>query len=59
MIGEITGRKHPDQVVAIGGHLDSWDPGTGAIDDGAGIAITMAAAEAIGDLPQLPTAPSA
>ncbi|CAM5257254.1 Carboxypeptidase Q OS=Rhodanobacter lindaniclasticus OX=75310 GN=B1991_11370 PE=4 SV=1 [Rhodanobacter lindaniclasticus] len=54
VIGEITGRKHPDQVVAIGGHLDSWDPGTGAIDDGAGIAITMAAAKLIGDLPQRP-----
>jgi hypothetical protein len=54
VIGEITGRKHPDQVVAVGGHLDSWDPGTGAIDDGAGIAITMAAAKLIRDLPQRP-----
>ncbi|MDN4481902.1 hypothetical protein QQX02_13305, partial [Demequina sp. EGI L300058] len=31
VIGEITGAKYPDQVVAIGGHLDSWDLGTGAI----------------------------
>ena len=54
VIGEITGRKHPDQVVAIGGHLDSWDPGTGAIDDGAGVAISMAAAKLIHDLPQRP-----
>jgi len=54
VIGEITGRKYPDQVVAIGGHLDSWDPGTGAIDDGAGIAISMAAAKLIHDLPQRP-----
>ena len=54
VIGEITGRKHPGQVVAIGGHLDSWDPGTGAIDDGAGIAISMAAAKLIHDLPQRP-----
>ncbi len=54
VIGEITGAKHPDQVVAIGGHLDSWDPGTGAIDDGAGIAISMAAAKLIHDLPQRP-----
>ncbi|MBN8923013.1 MAG: aminopeptidase [Rhodanobacter sp. 68-29] len=54
VIGEITGRKHPDQVVAIGGHLDSWDPGTGAIDDGAGVAIAMAAAKLIHDLPQRP-----
>jgi hypothetical protein len=54
VIGEITGRKYPDQVVAIGGHLDSWDPGTGAIDDGAGVAIAMAAAKLIHDLPQRP-----
>lgn len=54
VIGEITGRRHPDQVVAIGGHLDSWDPGTGAIDDGAGVAIAMAAGKLIRDLPQRP-----
>ncbi|HEV2621100.1 MAG TPA: M20/M25/M40 family metallo-hydrolase [Frateuria sp.] len=54
VIGEITGAKHPDQVVAIGGHLDSWDPGTGAIDDGAGVAIAMAAGKLIRDLPQRP-----
>ena len=54
VIGEITGEKHPDQVVAIGGHLDSWDPGTGAIDDGAGVAIAMAAGKLIHDLPQRP-----
>ena len=54
VIGEITGRTHPDQVVAIGGHLDSWDPGTGAIDDGAGVAIAMAAGKLIHDLPQRP-----
>ncbi len=54
VIGEITGRKYPDQVVALGGHLDSWDPGTGAIDDGAGVAIAMAAAKLIRDLPQRP-----
>lgn len=44
VIGEITGRKHPDQVILLGGHLDSWDPGTGAIDDAAGVGISMAAA---------------
>ena len=54
VIGEITGRKYPHQVVAIGGHLDSWDPGTGAIDDGAGVAIAMAAGKLIHDLPQRP-----
>lgn len=51
VIGEITGRARPDEVVVIGGHLDSWDLGTGAIDDGAGVAITMAAGALIGQLP--------
>jgi hypothetical protein len=41
--GEIRGREAPDEVLVIGGHLDSWDPGTGAIDDGAGVAIATAA----------------
>ena len=54
VIGEITGREAPDEVVLIGAHLDSWDLGTGAIDDGAGIAITMAAGRLIGQLPQRP-----
>ncbi|TWI06260.1 Zn-dependent M28 family amino/carboxypeptidase [Luteimonas cucumeris] len=47
VIGEITGSSRPDEVVLIGGHLDSWDHGTGAIDDAAGIGITMAAAALI------------
>lgn len=54
VIGEITGAKYPDEVVVIGGHLDSWDLGTGAIDDGAGVAIAMAAGKLIGDLPARP-----
>ncbi len=52
VIGEIRGSQHPDQVVVIGGHLDSWDLGTGAIDDGAGIGISMAAGHLIGQLPR-------
>ncbi|MCL1635381.1 M28 family peptidase [Luteimonas sp. SX5] len=44
VIGEIRGSGKPDEVVLIGGHLDSWDHGTGAIDDGAGIGLSMAAA---------------
>ena len=44
VIGEITGRELPNEVVVIGGHLDSWDLGTGAVDDGAGVAIAMATA---------------
>ncbi len=54
VIGEITGRSYPDQVVVIGGHLDSWDLGTGAIDDGAGVAITMSAGALIGKLKKAP-----
>lgn len=47
VIGEITGSERPDEVVVIGGHLDSWDLGTGAVDDGAGVAIAMATASLI------------
>ena len=36
VIGEIVGREFPDEVVVVGGHLDSWDVGTGAMDDGGG-----------------------
>jgi carboxypeptidase Q len=54
VIGEITGARNPDEVVLIGGHLDSWDLGTGAIDDGAGVALTMAAGKLIGDMKQPP-----
>lgn len=54
VIGEMLGREKPQEVVVIGGHLDSWDLGTGAIDDGAGVAITMAAGALIGKLDKPP-----
>jgi carboxypeptidase Q len=54
VIAEIRGREKPEEIVLLGAHLDSWDLGTGAIDDGAGVAIVMAAAKLIRDLPQLP-----
>lgn len=41
VIGEIRGSEHPDEIVLIGGHLDSWDLGTGAIDNGSGVAMVM------------------
>jgi carboxypeptidase Q len=41
VIAEIRGSEKPDEVVLIGGHLDSWDLGTGAIDDGSGVAMVM------------------
>jgi Zn-dependent M28 family amino/carboxypeptidase len=40
VIGELRGREQPDEIVVIGGHIDSWDVGQGAHDDGAG-AVTM------------------
>lgn len=42
VIAEITGTDKPDEIVLISGHLDSWDLGTGALDDGAGVALAMA-----------------
>ena len=54
VIGEITGSSQPEDVVLIGAHLDSWDLGTGAVDDAAGVGITLAAGHLIGQLPQRP-----
>ncbi len=47
VIGEIVGTERPEEIVLIGGHLDSWDLGTGAVDDGAGIGVSAGAAQAI------------
>jgi carboxypeptidase Q len=41
VIGELTGNDFPDQIITIGGHLDSWDPAEGAHDDGAGVVHTI------------------
>jgi carboxypeptidase Q len=54
VIAEIKGREKPEEIVLLGAHLDSWDLGTGALDDGAGVGIVMAAAKMIADLPQRP-----
>lgn len=51
---DLIGREKPEEIILIGGHLDSWDLGTGAIDDGAGVAITTSAAALIAQLPQRP-----
>ena len=50
VVGEVVGSEHPDEYVVIGGHLDSWDVGTGAQDDGAGVAIAMEAIRLIRSL---------
>jgi len=42
-MGEIRGREKPDEVVVLGGHIDSWDIGQGANDDGSGIMATLEA----------------
>ncbi|MPY26789.1 M20/M25/M40 family metallo-hydrolase [Shewanella psychropiezotolerans] len=54
VIAEVTGSSKPDEIVLIGAHLDSWDEGTGAIDDGAGVAIVTSAGKLIQDLPVKP-----
>jgi len=41
VIGEITGSTHPEEIILVGGHLDSWDLGQGAHDDGAGCVHAM------------------
>jgi hypothetical protein len=50
VIGEIPGKDHPEEVVVIGGHIDSWDVGQGAQDDGASI---IACLEALAIIHQL------
>src|SRR5437667_10152600 len=50
VIGDITGSERPEQVIIVSGHLDSWDLGTGAIDDAAGVAVSMEAANLIQNL---------
>ena len=45
VIADLKGSEHPEQIVIVSGHLDSWDLGTGAIDDGAGVVMAMETAE--------------
>ncbi|EFA79460.1 peptidase M28 domain-containing protein [Heterostelium album PN500] len=47
VFGEVTGSENPEQVVVIGGHIDSWDVGQGAIDDGCGVMIAWEAVRLI------------
>lgn len=54
VMGEIVGHEVPDEVVVLGGHLDSWDVGQGAHDDGAGV---IAALQAVALIQQLELAP--
>jgi carboxypeptidase Q len=43
VVAEIRGREHPDEVIVVGGHFDSWDVGTGSTDDGGGCVVTWEA----------------
>ncbi len=54
VIGEIVGREKPDEFVLLAAHLDSWDVGTGAQDDGAGVVTVIEAARRIGELAEHP-----
>ncbi|MEO8041591.1 MAG: M28 family peptidase [Acidobacteriota bacterium] len=50
VIGDLKGSELPDEVIVVGGHLDSWDLGTGAIDDACGVAMSMQVAYLIKQL---------
>jgi carboxypeptidase Q len=50
VIADWPGTEHPEQVVVVSGHLDSWDLGTGAIDDGAGVVVSMETIHLMGQL---------
>jgi hypothetical protein len=54
VVAEIKGRERPEEIVLMGAHLDSWDLATGAIDDGAGVAIVLGAMRALARLPERP-----
>jgi hypothetical protein len=54
VIGDLAGRERPEELVLIGAHLDSWDLGTGALDDGAGVVIVMEAARLLRQLGLVP-----
>jgi len=54
VVGDVRGAELPDQIVLIGAHLDSWDLGTGALDDGAGVAIALETARLVAAQPRRP-----
>ncbi len=54
VVAEIPGAVKPEEIVLLGAHLDSWDLGTGAIDDGAGVGVVIYAAQLVGSLPRRP-----
>jgi hypothetical protein len=54
VIAEMTGKVYPDQIITFGGHLDSWDTGEGAHDDGAGVIHCLEALRILNELKYKP-----
>jgi carboxypeptidase Q len=54
VVGEIPGREKPDEIILLGAHLDSWDLGTGALDDGAGVGIVLEVGRLLAKLERRP-----
>lgn len=54
VIGEVRGSERPDEIVLIGAHLDSWDLGHGAVDDGAGVAAVLETGRLLAELTRKP-----
>jgi carboxypeptidase Q len=50
VVGDLRGSEHPEEIVVVSGHLDSWDLGRGAIDDGAGVVVAIETAQLIQQL---------
>jgi carboxypeptidase Q len=50
LVGELVGRERPEEVVVIGGHIDSWDVGTGAMDDAGGVVVAWEAVRLLKEL---------
>ncbi len=54
VVADLRGREHPEEVVLLGAHLDSWDLAVGAQDDGAGVALVIETARLLASLPERP-----
>lgn len=54
VVAEIHGSQRPEEIVLLGAHLDSWDLGTGAVDDGAGVAIVSEAGRILSEASRRP-----
>jgi hypothetical protein len=50
VVADLKGSEHPEEIVVVSGHLDSWDLGTGAIDDAAGVAVAMETVKLVKEL---------